>query len=798
MSAVQATYRLQLQPGGLTLDGAVDLLDYLDDLGVSHLYLSPILGATSGSTHGYDVTDTSAVSAGLGGRAALERLSAAARTRGMGLIVDIVPNHMGIARAEENAWWWDVLSHGRRSRYASYFDIDWDGDNGADGALALPVLGSAEDVSALAIDRSGDVPVLTYHEHRFPVAAGTDGPDPQAVHDAQHYRLVPWTSGVVGYRRFFSVSELAGLRQEDPEVFAATHREVADWVHGGLVDGVRIDHPDGLARPATYLAWLRELLGPECWIVVEKVLGRGEVLDGALPVQGTTGYDALAQYGGVFVDSSGAPGLTALSVQTTGTRGDRDWLETAARDIARTVAATTLAPEVGRAVRAVRRDAADCDSPPPPVGHPDPLREAVVEVLADMPVYRSDYPSLDGLTGRIVRNVLVAHPEWDRELSLLAQALAADGEAAVRFQQVCGALEAKSVEDCLFYRAARLVSLQEVGGDPGTLGISPAEFHLAAAARAAHRPAAMTTLSTHDTKRGEDVRARIGVLSQVPDLWARCVQDWEELAPGPDSALGAFLWQNMFGVWPADGTDARDVPDLRDRLHAYALKSAREAGTRTSWATVDAAFEAALHDWIDTVLDGRVGHGMSSLAHQLAPHAWSDALGQKLLHLTGPGVPDVYQGSELWEDSLVDPDNRRPVDWVRRAAVAERVRAADATPAPSDPAAKFHLVRQALRLRRERPDWFVGGSYTAVLGQGPAATHLVAAGRGPADGDTTVLALATRHSIRLSSLGWRDSTVHLPAGSWTDRIGGRTYAGNADVPLTDIFAALPVALLTRH
>jgi (1->4)-alpha-D-glucan 1-alpha-D-glucosylmutase len=346
----------------------------------------------------------------------------------------------------------------------------------------------------------------------------------------------------------------------------------------------------------------------------------------------------------------------------------------------------------------------------------------------------------------------------------------------VRLQQLCGAATAKSMEDCLFYRDARLVSLNEVGGEPERFGVSAAEFHQRAATRARLWPHAMVALSTHDTKRGEDVRARIGVLSQVPSLWAQLVGTWAVQAPPPDAATGLFLLQNVFGVWPADGVV---TAELRGRLHAYAEKAIREAAVHTSWHDPDTAFEAAVHAWLDAVMDGPVATELTSLIAQLDEHARSDGLGQKLVALTAPGVPDVYQGTELWEDSLVDPDNRRPVDYQKRRQELN---------AMTHP--KIRVVTAALRLRRDRPDTFTEGGYTPVLADGAAAEHVVAFRRGH-----DVLTAVTRYSIRLAETGWGETSLNLPDGVWVDRISGRRSSGR--IMASDLFAELPVALLER-
>ncbi|WNG89962.1 malto-oligosyltrehalose synthase [Mycobacterium sp. ITM-2016-00317] len=762
---VLSTYRLQMrgQASGeaFTFADAENLVDYLADLGVSHLYLSPILTAGEGSSHGYDVTDPTTISAELGGPEGFERLVQQAHAAGLGVVVDIVPNHVGVESPEQNAWWWDLLAHGRESRYASFFDVDWTLD--PDGRIVLPVLGSDDDVADLTVD--GDV--LRLGDRTWPIAPGT-GPDAQPgsgpqVHDRQHYKLIGWRHNVCGYRRFFSITSLAGLRQEDRAVFDATHEEVRRWLTEGLVDGIRIDHPDGLSDPAGYLAWLREIAGPQAWIVIEKILAVDEALDNSLPVAGTTGYDALRECGGLFVDPSGRKALTAL-VEAAGV--DHSAAHAQARALKKHAVTVTLGSELARlrrtVIAATGRD------------H-DRLPDAIATVLSHIGVYRSDYPSLATVLPVALAETAAEQPELADALELLAAALT-HREVEVRLQQLCGAATAKSMEDCLFYRDARLVSLNEVGGEPERFGVSAAEFHQRAAVRAAMWPAAMATLTTHDTKRGEDVRARIGVLSQVPSLWSEFVQSWQTSTPPPDPATGLFLWQNMFGVWPADGA----VSDsLRQRLHAYTEKAIREAALHTSWNDPDEEFESAVHRWIDTVIDGPVGAEMTALVSRLDAHGRNDALGQKLITLTAPGVPDVYQGTELWEDSLVDPDNRRAVDYAaRREALA------------TGEHPKMRVVRAALHLRRERPDTFLSGGYQPLLADGDAAEHVVSFQRG----DDVVVAVG-RWTARLDETGWGETTLTLPEGTWTDRLTGASLRG--PVRAADLFAGLPVALLVR-
>jgi (1->4)-alpha-D-glucan 1-alpha-D-glucosylmutase len=732
-SEVLSTYRLQMRGDGFTFADALDVLDYLDDLGVSHLYLSPILTAVEGSAHGYDVTDPTTVSAALGGTEGLARLSAAARARGMGLIVDIVPNHVGVERPEQNRWWRDVLEHGRNSPYATYFDIDWDLE--PDGRIVLPVLGSDDDAAP-----------------------------PGYPADNRHYRPIGWRHGICGYRRFFSITSLAGLRQEDRTVFDATHVEVRRWFAEGLVDGIRIDHPDGLSNPTGYLGWLRELVGPAAWIVIEKILAVDEPLEASLPVAGTTGYDALREIGGLFIDPAGAAPLAAL-FETSGVAYDE--MPKMGRRLKAEAVTKTLGSELSRLHRSIVAATG--------VDHPD-LPRAVAELISRVQVYRSDYLSLSLVLPEASAETAAALPELAEPLAMVSAALTTSPESAVRLQQLCGAATAKSMEDCLFYRDARLVSLNEVGGEPARFGVSVAEFHQRAETRVRLWPHTMVALSTHDTKRGEDVRARIGVLSQVPSLWAELVGNWALEAPPPDPGTGLFLLQNIFGVWPADGVV---TDELRGRLHAYAEKAIREAAVRTSWNDPDIAFETAVHAWVDAVLNGPVAAQLTSLVARLELHARSDALGQKLLALTMPGIPDTYQGTELADDSLVDPDNRRPVDYRARREALNSL---------SHP--KIRVVTAALTLRRERPDTFVRGGYTPVLGKGPAAEHLVAFLRG---GD--VLAAVTRHTVRLAETGWGDTALVLPDGVWTDRIGGGRYSGR--VLAEELLATMPVALLER-
>ncbi|AGF72854.1 malto-oligosyltrehalose synthase [Corynebacterium halotolerans] len=818
---ITATYRLQLRgpqadPAGRAFGfaEAATLVPYLRQLGVSHLYLSPILTAPPESTHNYDVTDPTEINPELGGLEGLRELAATAHEAGLGLIIDIVPNHLGVDDARLNRWWWDVLKNGRESEYESYFDIDWHADNGADGKLGMPILGAPGDEAKLELTEIDGELMLAYYDNYFPVADGTaEGldDDVQAVYDRQHYRLMFWRDGVISYRRFFSVNGLAGISQEDPLVFEHTHRILRQLIGEDLIDGIRVDHPDGLSDPFGYLTRLRDLVGPDRWLVIEKILEVDEVLDPRLAVDGTTGYDALRELDGAFVSRGAEDQLSMLALQQSGSTWDEAAIDAAKQQLKREVAESELAAEIRRLARAIRRD--NFSTAGSTVSEDD-LITTIVELVAAMPVYRADYLSLSRVTATVVAEMSRRFPSRRRPLDLIAAALNANGEAKIRFAQVCGAVMAKGVEDTTYYRACRLVALQEVGGAPGRFGVSAAEFHLLQQERARLWPKAMTTLMTHDTKRGEDVRARIIELTERPSEFTEFVRRVTAVVPAPDHGTGHFLLQNLLGIWPADG---QITESLRERFRAYALKAIREAGVHTSWVDRVDSFENAVMDWVDVLFDGPVTSVITDFVGPLHRVAVQVALGRKLLQITGPGIPDTYQGTEFFDDSLVDPDNRRFVDYTARQQVLEMVdegvdwadlaaqaRAEDEShcvyPHLDDYAdrAKLHVLHQGLRVRQEFPDFFVGGDHQAVFAVGPSESHLIGLARGagetPGATDLGVIALATRRPVRLEERGgWADTTVTLPEGEWEDRLTGRTYSGK--VPLAEVMDIFPTALL---
>ena len=792
---VSSTYRLQLRTPasdpdgrGFTLADAEELVPYLADLGVGAVYLSPVLTATPGSTHGYDVVDPTEVSPELGGIEALRSLRTACRRHDLGLIADIVPNHLGVDEPAANPWWWDALKRGPGSPYHRFFDFDTEAANGADGRIAIPVLGSPEDVADLVVVAPGDSESgeaeLHFYDHRFPVAPGTDTPgaDAREVHDRQHYRLVHWREPLLGYRRFFTVTGLAGLRQEDPDVFDATHAEVRRWCEEDLVDGIRVDHPDGLSDPVGYARRLRELVGPDRLVLVEKILAPDEVLEPAMPVDGTTGYDALRLIDHLLVDATGEERLSELAARHGGDPGGEDSVHAQSAELKRQIVTEDLAPELARLARVVRREAATGHdgSTTDDVGDGD-LREALISVIARTPFYRADYPVLRGTLPAILDGLRRDRPGLAPALRLVGAALTRGGEASTRLAQVTGAATAKAEEDRLFYRLGRLVSLNEVGGSPGRMGLPAEAFHLAMAERARATPLAMTALSTHDTKRGEDVRARISVLSQIPDEWADLVERVFEAHPPPAEDAGYFLLQVIVGVWPELGGP---TDQLRTRLHDYADKALREAAVHTRWTDQDAGFESAAHGWIDSLIDSGAGL-IGPFVERIAGPGRDNALVAKAVQLLSPGVPDVYQGTEVWEDSLVDPDNRRFVDFgpLRSGAVARA----------GHP--KFALVRELLRLRRAHPADLAGGAHVPIPVHGPAAADVVAFTRS-VEGREAVGLIARRRTAVLRARDLDGTAALLPEGTWAVRPDGAPISGRVD--LGELLAASPVVVIVRE
>ncbi|MBV9525034.1 MAG: malto-oligosyltrehalose synthase, partial [Candidatus Dormibacteraeota bacterium] len=760
----RCTYRVQLR-AEFDFAAATQIIPYLAALGVSHLYCSPYMQAAPGSTHGYDVVDPTHVSDDLGGEEGLGLLDGALRTHGMGQLLDIVPNHMCVS-SPLNRWWWDVLRQGRASPYADFFDVEWEAP-GLEGRVLLPVLGDPlETVLAkgeLRLEPGARGPELSYFETRFPLR-DADAGDAAAVDltllQRQHYVLEHWRTGLrrINYRRFFDIASLAGVRVEDARVFDAVHERVLRLVSDGVVDGLRVDHVDGLRDPGGYLARLRRA-APDAWIVVEKILAADEELPEGWDVAGTTGYEFIERAGALGIDDRG---LRAMRAAYAAFAGDDGGFAHVSYDSRRAVLRELLQSELGRLTRAA--EAADI---------PGAAAE-LEELLCGMPVYRM-YPSrADGLREadrRVLDQAVTSARSSGRcdedRLDALVSVLAGDGtlvDAAVelrtRFQQVSSAVMAKGVEDTAFYRDVPLVSLNEVGSDPCHVdGVT--DLHASAVRIARRRPLTLLATSTHDTKRGEDARVRIVMLSEMPDAWMDAVRRWSEWAApyrsegAPSRSAEYLLYQTLVGAHPLDA----------DRACAYLLKAAREAKRETSWLDPDSSYEAAL----DTFVRGVVNHASISvevqgLVDSMTPEWQVASLSQTLLKLTSPGVPDIYQGSELWDLRLVDPDNRTPVDYELRRRLLRELdglsgaqimqRAAEGVP-------KLHLIRTALRVRAERPPVFGERSwYQPLLADGARAGHVVAYARGEHGASAGVVTVAVRlaHSVHGD---WADTSLEI-------------------------------------
>lgn len=809
----RATYRFQFNRD-FPFARAEELVPYLDRLGISHVYASPITTARAGSSHGYDVIEPTRVNPELGGEDALRSLVAALRARDMGLIIDIVPNHMGVAGGG-NAWWNDVLAHGQASEYARFFDIDWS------EPLLLPILGAPlEDVLAdgqIAIDRSGFQPTLTFYgEHRVPLSPESRGDLPKvgdkaglaALLERQHYRLGWWrlADDELNWRRFFTISELAGLRVEDPDVFEETHALYFRLWREGLIDGVRIDHVDGLVDPASYCRKLRrrfeeEARDPEApsgpaYIVVEKILGPGETMPGDWGIDGTSGYDFMEDVAALLHDPRGEADLSALWTDSSGRTADFAAEELRARQ---DMLSWAFAGQFDRCIDAFAALAAS--SAQTASFSRSMLRRALERLLWVFPVYRtygtgSDAPPGDARIRRLARERVEPFlPPGEAHVTDAVLAwLAGEGEgdpalalkAVARFQQLSSPIAAKAVEDTAFYRYGRLLSRTDVGFDPAHFAMSVPDFHRACMARAAQFPHAMLTTATHDHKRGEDTRARLAVLSADPELWQRHVREWDALA-GPDHADvhpgdRYTLYQSLFGAWP-DGLDPDDregVYRFAERMKGWQEKALREAKLRSSWTAPDSAYEARCMALVEYALmpAGELARGIAGLVRSTSPATLSNMLVQAALRMAVPGVPDCYQGTELPDYSLVDPDNRRPVDYDLRRDMLDRM------PEGREVHPKMRLIAAMLRARREDPALFAGAGYDTVSVEGARADDVIAFER-TSGGRRLSFAAALRCGRALIG---GDSPVPGP-GYWGDTsimFAGKTIAAR------ECFAHLPV------
>ena len=960
----RATYRLQLNRD-FNLRQATSLIPYLDELGISHCYLSPLLRARPGSRHGYDITDHSSLNPEIASAEDFEKFVAALRRRGMGLIMDVVPNHMGVMGAD-NVWWLDVLENGPASRFAAYFDIDWQPMNESlPGKVLLPVLGghygtvleSGEFTLSFNAEQGGFN--VFYYDHRFPVdpreyprilghhlerleaRLGAEHPSylefqslvtafshlpsrysvsaeevaervrDKEVHkhhlaalflssadiaqfiaenvaefngagsensvrydlmhellQAQAYRLASWrvAADEINYRRFFDINDLAALRMDNPEVFEATHHLIRKLLARGYVNGLRIDHPDGLYSPQDYLDRLQAMaaaLVPEIaepdnggnakplYIVVEKILAPYEHLPESWPIHGTTGYDFAAVCGGLFVDGGSADPFTRIYQGFIGARSD---LEEMMRANKRLIMETSLAGELqvlaAQLGRIARNDRRTCDFTF------NALRGTLADTLASFPVYRTyvavceaspdDEHYVDWAVGvakkrskavdtsifDFVREaLLVKHGQGSRDEFLEAVCI-----FAMKFQQYSSPVMAKAVEDTTFYQYNRLVSLNEVGTAPNRFGVSVAAFHRENQERLRRWPHAMLSSSTHDSKRSEDVRARISALSEMPDAWHKALASWRkhnrskrrELETGyaPDRNDEYLLYQTLLGIWPFGMPDAEAAARLAERVERYFLKAVREAKVHSSWINPDNDYETAVRDFIHALLSpDPANHFLRDFLpfhERVARLGAFNSLSQLLLKLASPGVPDIYQGNEIWDFSLTDPDNRRPVDYAMRRESLSAIRALDTKRGAAGCAAellghledgriKLYLTWKTLAFRRDHEPAFRDGDYLPLKLHGQRADHVCAFARQWGGDVFIVMAprllaglMGEEQALPVGQHAWGDTWAELPPdcfqGQWLNALNGQAvetgmFDGSSGLALAQVFASFPYALL---
>ena len=819
-----ATYRIQLH-SGFTLDDAAQVADYLHDLGITHIYCSPFLQAASGSRHGYDVVDHTRINDELGGLAAHRRMSDVLARLSMGHILDIVPNHMAIA-GRKSAWWWDVLKNGPASNFARFFDIDWDPpERPLAEKILVPILGDhygrVLEAGEIEVARDEEEIFVRYHEHEVPLAPGSIdvlpgtpanddeaiahiNSDPALLHtllESQHYRLAFWRTDLeLNYRRFFDINDLVALRMEEPEVFDHVHALALQLIEDGELDGLRIDHVDGLRNPDAYLTRLRHR-APIAYIVVEKILGAGETLPRSWPVDGTTGYDWLNVCSRLFVDPAGEKPLQDLYASFIGEEADLGELK---REKKLLVMTEVLASDLERATAMLVEV---CERHP---RHRDytrhELREALKEVTASLDVYRT-YIDADARSispedaGRIEAAVALARdrrPDIDTNLFDFLEGVLKLGhegrpetEFIMRWQQTTGPITAKSIEDTLFYDFCPLVSLNEVGGDPELWSTTIEGFHNHNALAARDFPLSMLATSTHDTKRSEDVRARIHTLSEIPDAWANAVRSWAVLnarhktTDMPDRISEYLLYQTLVGAHPLDA----------DRAADYMRKASKEAKRYTSWTAPDPDFDAALEKFVRGILgDAEFVRDLNDFVAPLIAAGRVNSLAQTVLKLTSPGVPDIYQGTEVWDLSLVDPDNRRPVDYDARRRLLDFVSTAtheEVLERTDEGAPKLFVIHRLLALRAERPDLFDRrAAYSPVPVEGPAAARAVAFAR------SDVMIVVVPRLVLARPPEWGEARVTLPAGEWRNLFTGESAHEAATVGR--LFASFPVAVLVTE
>jgi (1->4)-alpha-D-glucan 1-alpha-D-glucosylmutase len=875
---LRCTYRLQLRPG-FGFAEAAEIADYLEALGVSHVYCSPYLQAAPGSTHGYDVLDHHSVNPELGGTLGHEAFCQKLGEHHLGQVLDIVPNHMSIG-GRGNRWWWDVLENGPSSRYAAYFDVDWEPlELKLHNVVSMPILGDhygrVIEAGEIKIEREGGSFLVRYFDHVLPLAPrsldgilsaaaeraeseflafaadfattlplasmtdrmstarrhrdkevlrrllerefqehpqlatavddvlndlNTSADELDVLMERQNFRLSLWRTAKqdLGYRRFFDINTLVGLRMEDERVFKDTHALISHWLDRGVLDGLRIDHPDGLRDPQQYFARLAEM-SSRAWIVAEKILMPEEAIPTDWPIAGTTGYDYLNRVLGLFVDPRAEAPLTEFYAEFTGEPTDyvalaREKKHLVMRDLfgsdinRLTVQLADICERHRRYRDYTRRE----------------LNSMIREVIACLPVYRTyvkaDTKQVTDTDRQYVDFAIEAakqnRPEIDadlfdffRSILLLETTGPLESELVMRFQQSTGPVMAKGVEDTTFYCYNRFIALNDVGGEPNQFGVSVEDFHRHNQTMAAEHPHTMLATATHDTKRGEDVRMRLAALSEVPQRWASMVRLWSAKNDRhrtqfqPDRNAEYMFYQILVGAWPINA----------ERMTAYMEKATREAKQHTSWLTPNEEYEKSLKQFVEvTLADEEFCKSVADFVAELVAAGRVNSLAQTLLKLTSPGVPDIYQGCELWDLNLVDPDNRRPVDYaVRRKLLnqLDKLSPEEIQQRSDEGLPKLWLTRQTLRLRRDRPDWFDRTSYEPLMASGEKADHVIAFAR-----NGKAISIVSRLPLGLAG-NWAETTLAIPAGNWRNVLTGDVFDGG-DVKLANLLRRFPVALLS--
>jgi (1->4)-alpha-D-glucan 1-alpha-D-glucosylmutase len=874
-----ATYRLQFHKG-FTFQQAGEIVEYLHALGISHCYASPIAAARAGSTHGYDACSFEIVNPELGGRNEFEKLARKLQEHNMSLVLDIVPNHMATDGA--NPWWQDVLKHGSQSPYARWFDIEWDApDPALKGKVLLPILGDTveKEIAAGKIHLKHEKHFsIEYYDKSFPLSPASvqmlqrqvgelgeakllhkynDRKHPVHLHhllEKQYYRLAYWRVALdkLNYRRFFDVSHLIGLRVELPEVFEAIHRLPLSLVKEGKVSGLRVDHPDGFKDPTGYFQRLKVAAGRDLpraakiYIVAEKILTGDERLRGDWPVDGTTGYDFLNKLNGLFVDASAERQFDDICREFTGCTADFSEIVHAGK---RKILSTSLKTQLNQLARKLKPllEGYECSF--------EEVVDALREVIVHFAVYRTyisehtTHPTAveAGYINRAVAETLAARPDIPGELLRIVRSILLlkhprsrfprFREFVMRFQQGTAPSMAKGLEDTAFYNYNRLISLNEVGGDPGTFGISIDAFHAHNQFIAAHWPNTLLATETHDSKRGEDERARINVLSEFPDEWREAVRRWAELNAGKKVKVGGewgpsandeyLFYQALIGVWPPEQKysvfsvqqSGDPLEKVKERMVEYMAKAVKEEKARTSWLEPNQEYEAAVQKFVSETLDESVSaeflQDFQAFQKRIAFFGYLNSLSQLVLKLTSPGVPDLYQGCELWDFSLVDPDNRRPVDYKLRKRMFERLSAESDQGSetmlkllqkPESGAVKMYALWRALSFRQSRTDLFARGDYIPIEVEGAKARHVVAFARSWKK--ESVIAVAPRLIAGLCGgeavlpLGldvWKGTALLLPKRvgrhSMRNVITGEFVEWKKSLPLAEILSQSPVAIL---